>query len=76
MEINWDDSMKITSQQKKLGLPLSGLIASFLLYLEALGTVWAILLVVPMVGFLMAFLIFNGEHLAKRIKSWFERDGW
>lgn len=68
--------MKITSQQKKFGLPLAGLSASFLLYLNCLGTAWAILLVVPMVGFLMAFLTFNGDHLARWIKSWFERDGW
>ncbi|USS54184.1 hypothetical protein [Pseudomonas kermanshahensis] len=68
--------MKITSQQKKLWLPLSMLLVSFCMYIKALGTIWAVVLVIPMIGCLMVFLICNGDRMLAAIKAWLERDGW
>ncbi|MCE1020523.1 hypothetical protein LU640_25595 [Pseudomonas monteilii] len=68
--------MKITSQQKKLWLPLGMLIVSFCMYIKALGTIWAVALVIPMIGSLMVFLICNGDRMLAAIKAWLERDGW
>ncbi|WP_137137352.1 hypothetical protein [Pseudomonas asiatica] len=68
--------MNITSKQKKLWLPLTGLILSFSFYVAALGSIWAVVLVIPMIGFLMIFLLCNGERMSAAFKSWLERDGW
>ncbi|MBF8786630.1 hypothetical protein [Pseudomonas asiatica] len=68
--------MNITSKQKKLWLPLTGLILSFSFYVAALGSIWAVVLVIPMIGFLMIFLLCNGERMSVAFKSWLERDGW
>lgn len=68
--------MKITSQQKKLWLPLAMLLVSFCMYIKALGTIWAVVLVIPMIGSLMVFLICNGDRMLAAIKAWLERDGW
>lgn len=68
--------MKITSQQKKLWLPLGMLIVSFCMYMKALGTIWAVVLVIPMIGSLMVFLICSGDRVMVAIKAWLERDGW
>lgn len=68
--------MKITSQQKKLWLPLSMLLVLFCMYIKALGAIWAVVLVIPMIGCLMVFLICNGDRMLAAIKAWLERDGW
>ncbi|MBF8729740.1 hypothetical protein IRZ59_04720 [Pseudomonas guariconensis] len=68
--------MKITSHQKKVWLPLAALFISFCLYLKALGSIWAIVLVIPMFGSLMVFLTSNGDRILKAIKAWLDRDGW
>jgi len=68
--------MKITSQHKKLWLPLAMLLASFCMYIKALGTIWAVVLVAPMAGSLMVFLTCNGDRILVVIKAWLERDGW
>ncbi|WP_409313665.1 hypothetical protein [Pseudomonas putida] len=68
--------MKITSQQKKVWLPLAAFFISFCLYIKALGSIWAIVLVIPMVGSLMVFLTSNGDQFLKVIRDWLDRDGW
>ncbi|HDS1057839.1 MULTISPECIES: hypothetical protein [Pseudomonas putida group] len=68
--------MNITSKQKKLWLPLAGLTLSLSCYVAALGSLWAVVLVIPMMGFLMVFLLCNGERMSSALKAWLERDGW
>lgn len=68
--------MKITSQQKKFALPLSGFLISLVAYLLSLGSILAILWVIPMVATAWVFVACNIDAIHKAITGWLNRDGW
>ncbi|GGU79332.1 hypothetical protein GCM10009504_40290 [Pseudomonas laurentiana] len=68
--------MRITSKQKKFWIPLAGFIASFIAWAAALGTIWGIVLPLPMALCAGVFLACNIEPVIKSTKAWLDRDGW